>query len=318
MPDFEHKRLRQRVIEFEAGIEEAKAAAGTVDGTTGDGTTSPHTHDYAAPHDHPYADEQHDHAHFHGEYATNTDLGEHAALSHGLSEHAIDGAYHSGAEILPTQGQRNALAGTSGTPGDTNRYVTDQDARLSDAREPAAHSHPEPDLTGYVTDADMIASIEAHAAEPHGGDGGTSVHDHDADYAATGHAHDYQPSGDYAQATHDHADKADAGHAHDTSHTHTAADVGAAEAGHAHTLTDADIPAAIARDTEVTAAISAHLASATHGGGSSEHPAGSHVTPQPAIANVNRSGNASTQTSNLQSKVDEILVALRAAGVIAT
>ena len=45
---------------------------------------------------------------------------------------------------------------------------------------------------------------------------------------------------------------------------------------------------------------------------------GAGVTTQPAIANVNRSGNASTQTTNLQNKVDEILAALRNAGVIAT
>ena len=47
-------------------------------------------------------------------------------------------------------------------------------------------------------------------------------------------------------------------------------------------------------------------------------PAGAGVTKQPAVANVTRSGNASTQTGNLQNKVDEILVALRNAGVIST
>jgi hypothetical protein len=44
---------------------------------------------------------------------------------------------------------------------------------------------------------------------------------------------------------------------------------------------------------------------------------GSGVTQQGAIANVVRTGNAATQTANLQNKVDEILAALRAAGVIA-
>jgi hypothetical protein len=39
---------------------------------------------------------------------------------------------------LPTQGQKNALAGSSGTPGATNQYVTTQDSRMSDARVPAA------------------------------------------------------------------------------------------------------------------------------------------------------------------------------------
>lgn len=45
-------------------------------------------------------------------------------------------------------------------------------------------------------------------------------------------------------------------------------------------------------------------------------PAGEGVTTQPAVANVIRSGNASTQTANLQNKVDEILAAMRSAGVI--
>lgn len=185
------------------------------------GDAGPHTHD-------EYADAVHDHAHSHAEYATDTDLSMHAATEHGLSSHALDGVYHSGAEVLPTQGQKNALSGTSGTPGDTNRYVTAQDSRLSDARTPIEHDHI-----------------------------------------------------------------------------------------HGHTLTDADIPAGIARDSEVTAAIDAHLSAATHGG-SGTHPAGSHITPQPAIANVNRSGNATTQTTNLQNKLDEVIAALRGAGIIAT
>ena len=45
-------------------------------------------------------------------------------------------------------------------------------------------------------------------------------------------------------------------------------------------------------------------------------PAGAGITKQSAIANVTRSGNASTQTANLQNKVDEILASLRAAGII--
>ena len=42
------------------------------------------------------------------------------------------------------------------------------------------------------------------------------------------------------------------------------------------------------------------------------------VTQQPAIADVNRAGNAATQTLNLQNKVDEVIAALRAAGVISS
>jgi hypothetical protein len=210
--------------------------------------------------------------HTHADYATDADMADHAGTAHGLSIHALDGAYHSDSEALPTPGQRNALVGTSGTPGEANRYVTDQDARLTDDRAPTEHEHAAPDLSTYAT----LLDLETHEGAPHGA---TDPHDHDAQYAPI-HAHDY------------------------------------AATGHGHTLTESDIPAAIARDTEVSSAIDAHVAAATHGGGT--HPAGSHVTPQSSIANVTRSGNASTQTANLQNKVDEILAALRGAGVIGT
>lgn len=37
---------------------------------------------------------------------------------------------------FPSSGEKNALAGSSGTPGSGNKYVTDADSRLSDARTP--------------------------------------------------------------------------------------------------------------------------------------------------------------------------------------
>jgi len=49
---------------------------------------------------------------------------------------------------FPTSGEKNALAGTAGTPGSDNKYVTNQDSRLSDAREPKAHSHEVSDVDG--------------------------------------------------------------------------------------------------------------------------------------------------------------------------
>lgn len=42
---------------------------------------------------------------------------------------------------IPSAGEKSALSGTSGSPGDQNRYVTDMDQRLSDPRAPTAHSH---------------------------------------------------------------------------------------------------------------------------------------------------------------------------------
>ena len=88
----------------------------------------------------------------------------HSESPHGLAAHALDGVFHSGAEVLPTTGQKNALAGTSGTPGSANPYVTDQDARLSDDRPPTAHSHIDADLpSGIARDAEVTAAVAAHA-----------------------------------------------------------------------------------------------------------------------------------------------------------
>jgi len=47
----------------------------------------------------------------------------------------------------PTAGEKAALPGTSGTPSVTNKYVTDADARNTDARTPTAHNHNLNDLT---------------------------------------------------------------------------------------------------------------------------------------------------------------------------
>lgn len=41
---------------------------------------------------------------------------------------------------FPTSGQKSALAGTSGSPGVGNEYVTDDDPRMSDTRDPTTHA----------------------------------------------------------------------------------------------------------------------------------------------------------------------------------
>jgi hypothetical protein len=65
---------------------------------------------------------------------------------------------------LPTPGQKNALAGSSGTPGATNQYVTTQDARMSDARTALAHTHAETDTTNLVSDlAGKAPTVHTHA-----------------------------------------------------------------------------------------------------------------------------------------------------------
>ena len=45
-----------------------------------------------------------------------------------------------------------ALAGTSGTPGPTNEFVTNNDSRNTDARPPLTHVHFESDIVNLVTD----------------------------------------------------------------------------------------------------------------------------------------------------------------------
>jgi hypothetical protein len=42
---------------------------------------------------------------------------------------------------IPTVGQKAALAGTDGTPGANNAYVTNSDSRLSDSRTPTTHAN---------------------------------------------------------------------------------------------------------------------------------------------------------------------------------
>jgi hypothetical protein len=41
---------------------------------------------------------------------------------------------------LPTQSEKDALAGTNGTPSSTNKYVTDSDPRNTNARTPTSHA----------------------------------------------------------------------------------------------------------------------------------------------------------------------------------
>ncbi len=99
-------------------------------------------------------------------------------------------------------------------------------------------------------------------------------HDHDADYAALTHEHDAAAEHpDLAahttlglSASHSH-DFAASGHTHDTSHDH---DQSYSATGHIHDLEnhshlDADLPAGLARDAEVTSAIATH-AETPHGG----------------------------------------------------
>lgn len=56
-----------------------------------------------------------------------------------------DSSRHSNAND-PTEGEKSALGGTSGIPGATNKFVTNDDARNTDARPPRTHSHVKADV----------------------------------------------------------------------------------------------------------------------------------------------------------------------------
>lgn len=52
---------------------------------------------------------------------------------------------------LPSTDEKAALAGTSGTPSTSNRYVTDADARNTNARTPTTHAHSSHSGLGWTS-----------------------------------------------------------------------------------------------------------------------------------------------------------------------
>ncbi len=60
----------------------------------------------------------------------------------------------------PTTDQKNALAGTSGTPSGTNKYVTDADARNTNARTPTTHN-----VAGSEHNADTLANLNSKISD---------------------------------------------------------------------------------------------------------------------------------------------------------
>jgi len=67
----------------------------------------------------------------------NADVAANAAIAE--SKLSLNFPTHSNAND-PTAGEKAALAGTSGTPSGTNKYVTDSDPRNTNARTPTAHA----------------------------------------------------------------------------------------------------------------------------------------------------------------------------------
>jgi len=58
----------------------------------------------------------------------------------------------------PSSNEKSALAGTDGTPSGTNKYVTDSDGRLDDARTPLSHAHSGSDISSGSLDGDRLAA----------------------------------------------------------------------------------------------------------------------------------------------------------------
>lgn len=89
---------------------------------------------------------------------TNADVSGAAAIVE--SKLGLNYATHSNA-YDPTSDEKAALAGTSGTPSAANRYVTNSDSRLSDARTPLAHasSHASGGADALTGDLDSNARI---------------------------------------------------------------------------------------------------------------------------------------------------------------
>ncbi len=79
----------------------------------------------------------------------------HTLTSHSTRAHSeltdVGATDHHSNTNDPTADQKAALAGTSGTPSVTNKYVTDADSRNSDARTPTSHSHTEYILHSLAT-----------------------------------------------------------------------------------------------------------------------------------------------------------------------
>ncbi len=85
----------------------------------------------------------------------------HASAAIAESKLALAHATHSNASD-PTSDQKSALGGTAGTPSLTNKYVTNEDSRNTDARTPTSHGNAAHSST-FITASDAIAPSEATA-----------------------------------------------------------------------------------------------------------------------------------------------------------
>ena len=90
---------------------------------------------------------------------------------------------------VPTTGENDALQGTSGTPSNTNRFVTDGDSRMTNARTPSAHTHLIADLpvadSGESNTTEVVRADDARLSNAR---------------TPTSHATSHEPGGSDAMA----------------------------------------------------------------------------------------------------------------------
>src|SRR5688572_27238292 len=79
--------------------------------------------------------------------------------------------------------ESDALTGTTGAPDGVNRFVTEQDTRLVDQREPSSHGH------------DYAEVGHEHESGPHQHDYAETEHEHPHTHDLPAHGHDYAASG---------------------------------------------------------------------------------------------------------------------------
>jgi len=220
-------------------------------------------------------------------------------VSGAISTHAaIATAHHTNAND-PSAGEKEALSGTSGTPGAENKYVTNADARNTDARTPAAHvlvsaSH----TASALTAGDFLKSL----TETTFGFAAHGLGYSDVGAAASGHNHDLAYLGIAAKAAD--SDKLDgsdstafaaSGHNHDSAYLGIAAKAADSDkldgsdssafatSGHGHshtTLTDIGTNAHSAIDTFISSkAAASGLASLDANTKTVQDPANATATP---------------------------------------
>ena len=73
-------------------------------------------------------------------------------VSSAISTHAGNATAHHSNTNDPTASEKSALAGTSGTPSGTNKFVTNDDSRMTNARTPSSHGN-EAHSSTFITGA---------------------------------------------------------------------------------------------------------------------------------------------------------------------